>query len=493
MAVSLSIKDRRWAWKFGTPISGRYNLRNADGSIWSPSLATPQELASLLLDAMGEEEYDVSALPNDSRPEVHWDYANPATELNNLVTPLGCRIVLDNEDFVSIQVAGQGADLPITEDSRTIDYGIDPPDKPDALLFVAARTRYETAFTLQAVGEEIDGSIVPIANLSYAPANSWGSEAVVNGQFGNVTCPSKWLSLFNNNQTQANDYARSLARKTVYRWWQINGTSGSNADAAFIIPGCSLPVENLWQLLPIEDGRVTIYTDADSIQRPAQALLFGTWWDASADASTPTTNRTWLDGHSIDREHGIVKLNKPAVTLTAGNSPPFSAATLFLVCAHHVKDPETLVEDRYTFELPIGEEFGVGQQVVERSDVVRNVVGQYNASGPGQLTGYADNLPLVLQEVQYYLSAALAKFEIVQTGHVEYRGILDISPDGAIQQVQWRGGKGGCFTIASRNTEFSAEVMPFQERQKLAFDQWAQRHVMRTTKIPPPPNKGALS
>ena len=35
---------------------------------------------------MGESEFDVSGLPNLSRPEVDWVYANPAQELASLAT-----------------------------------------------------------------------------------------------------------------------------------------------------------------------------------------------------------------------------------------------------------------------------------------------------------------------------------------------------------------------------------------------------------------------
>lgn len=489
MVTSVSIKDRRWMWKFGTPLSGRFNLRNQDGSIWQPSLMSTQDLALECLDAMGEEGADVSGLPMGSYPEVNWNHANGAQELDRLVSGLGCRIVYDLDDIVSIQVAGQGDDLP-TVGARTLSFGVDPPDKPDSLLLVGGATRYETAFVLEPVGEEVDGSIVTIANLTYAPTNGWGSEAVVNGQFGNVTCPNQWLARFNNSQTNGDDYVRSLARKCVYKWFRIKSTTGQTENN-FQIQGCSLLVNTLYQLLPIEDNRVTIYTDTDNIQRPLPSLVFGQWWDASQDASTPTNNRAWLDGHSLDRDKGIVKLNKPAVRITPGTSPPFSDPTLYLLVAHSVKDPQTLVEDRYTFELDLpGESFGAGQQAVHRPDVVRQVIGQYDSTG--NPTGFTENSQLLQVEAQYYLSAALARFDVVVTTNVELRGIVPISPDGAIQQVTWKGGFGGATTTASRNNEWSTEVMPFEERRRIAQQLWSQQHLNHAARIPAPPVKGPL-
>ena len=49
---------------------------------------------------------------------------------------------------------------------------------------------------------------------------------------------------------------------------------------------------------------------------------------------------------------------------------------------------------------------------------------------------------------------------------VEYAGIVPISPDGAIQQVEWSGGLSGCVTRASRNSEFSLVVAPYHERRQ---------------------------
>ena len=90
---SLSVLDRRWKWKFGE-VSGRYNSLRPDNDLDERTEKTPRELATLLLDAMGEENYDISALPDTARPHVNWYFANPALELQNLCDSLGCRVIL---------------------------------------------------------------------------------------------------------------------------------------------------------------------------------------------------------------------------------------------------------------------------------------------------------------------------------------------------------------------------------------------------------------
>src|SRR5262249_10682006 len=75
----LSILDRRWRWRFGR-ISGSYNVRRDDSSLKRgengtiDTERTPQELASLCLQAMGESDFDVADLPNATRPSIEWDY-----------------------------------------------------------------------------------------------------------------------------------------------------------------------------------------------------------------------------------------------------------------------------------------------------------------------------------------------------------------------------------------------------------------------------------
>src|SRR5579863_830540 len=77
MVVQLAILDRRWAWRYGA-VNGRYNIRQKDGALDPTTEMSPQDLAALLLAAMGESDYDASGLPNLSRPEIDWVYANPA-------------------------------------------------------------------------------------------------------------------------------------------------------------------------------------------------------------------------------------------------------------------------------------------------------------------------------------------------------------------------------------------------------------------------------
>lgn len=445
MVVHLAILDRRWAWRYGA-ISGRYNIRQKDGTLDMTTETPPQDLAALLLSEMGESEFDVSGLPNLSRPEVDWVYANPARELASLAESLGCRVVLDLDSRVSLQPAGFGADLPDTGTERTQNFGIDPPTRPDSLLLVAAPTRFQTMFRLEAVGLEPTGEIKPINTLSYMPKEGWGNEAYFG--FANVT-PAD---------------SRALARRTVYRWYRIKCTAPFTTAGQFQIAGYDGPVQNLWQILPLERGQVETYTDVDNIERPLPADVAGIYWDRSLDAKNIPTQRRYRGRFSIDVERGIVQFAEPVLQVNSGGTS-FGEAQLYLTVAHGVKDLESLQDVRRTSERTLpGEPNGTGPKVLRRDDLVRTIVTQYDADN--NPTGTTDNADAIDAEANGTLDAAEAEFQTLETDVVEYAGVVPISPDGAIQQVEWSGGLSGCVTRASRNSEFSLVVPPWHERRQ---------------------------
>jgi hypothetical protein len=445
MVVSLAILDRRWTWRFGQ-ISGRYNLRQKNGKLDPATEQAPQDLATLLLVEMGESEFDVSGLPNESRPEIDWDHAHPAQELARLAEQLGCRVVLDLDSRVSLAPAGFGADLPDTQTQRTVNFGIDPPTRPDSLLLVGAPTRFQSRFRLEAVGLEQTGEIEPIDNLSYKPAGGWQNEP--------------WFGF--PNVADADD--RALARQTVYRWYRIKCTAPSTDAGDFEIAGYDGPVEDLWQLLPLERGLVETFTDVDSIERPRPPEIAGIYWDRSLDGKNIPERRRWPGRFSIDAGRGIVRFAEPVLQVSSDSGGGFIEAELYLTVAHGVKDVVTLQEVRETVErvLP-GEPIGTGPKVLRRDDLGRTVVTKYDDNN--NPTGTTDNADSFDAEAEETLDAAEAAFQTLETGQVEYAGVVPISPDGAIQQVEWRGGTAGCVTRASRNSEFSLVVPPWHERR----------------------------
>lgn len=445
MIVHLSIVDRRWAWRYGQ-ISGRYNVRRRDGALDPDTEQAPQDLAALLLGAMGESNFDVSGLPNDPRPEVDWVYANPAEELASLAESLGCRVVLDLDSRVLLVPQGAGLDLPETGLERTQNFGIDPPDRPGSILLVGGPSRFQTRFRLEAVGQETTGEIVPLDELSFTPASGWESEAWLG--FPNVT----------------GDDARAKARQTVFRWYRIKCTAPADSAGEFQIAGYDGDVAGLWQLLPLEAGLIDTYEDSDGIERPQPPEIEGTFWDHALDAQNVPQQRPWRGRFELDRTRGIVRFAEPLMQIgPEGDS--FSEAELYLTIAHGVKDAGTLQEVRHTFERTLaGEPTGAGPRVIRRDDLMQTTVTEYD--GANNPVDTRDNAQELEDEASAALDAAEAGFETLETDFVEYAGIIPIGPDGAIQQVEWTGGPTGALTRASRNSEFSLVVPSDPERRR---------------------------
>lgn len=444
MIVSLSILDRRWAWRYGA-VSGRYNLRQTDGSIDPATEQSPQELATLLLAALGESDFDVSLLPDESRPEVDWVYANAAGALAALAESLACRVVLSLDGGVSLAPIGSGADLPETGTERTQNFGIDPPNRPDSLLVVGGPTRFQSQFRLEAVGQETTGEIKPINSLSYMPTGGWGTEA--------------WFGFAN----VVPEDARAKARQTVYRWYRIKCTAPSTGEGAFQIGGYDGSVQNLWQILPIDDSQVDTFVDVDGIERPKPAAVAGIFWDRAFDVANVPSTRQYQGSFTIDRRRGLVKFAQPVVKLGSGGTS-LVEAELYLTVAHGLISADTLQPVRATYERDLaGEPLGTGPQVLRRDDLVRTVTTQYDSSH--NPTGTTDNASALDDEAQAQLDAAQGAWGTLVTDFVEYAGIVPISPDGAIVQVQWTGGTSGGLTRAGRNNEFSLAVPGWTERR----------------------------
>ncbi|HLJ10987.1 MAG TPA: hypothetical protein VKU82_07355 [Planctomycetaceae bacterium] len=197
--------------------------------------------------------------------------------------------------------------------------------------------------------------------------------------------------------------------------------------------------------------------------RPPQVA--GIFWDRSLDASNVASQRQYKGRFTIDAQRGIVQFAEPVMQVNSGSGATgFGEAQLYLTVAHGVKDRSSLQDVRPVYERALpGPVLGTGPKVLRRDDLVRTVSTQYD--GGNNPTGTIENTSDLDDEAQSYLDAAEAEFETLETDQVEYAGIVPISPDGAIQQVEWLGGPGGGLTRASRNSEFSIVVPASKERR----------------------------
>lgn len=444
--IKLAILDRRWKWAFGQ-ISGNYNIRTDNNKVKPASKKTPHELVKLLSAAMGEDAFDVGDLPDDGYPEAAWDYAVPAQMLAQLVEELGCRIVYQPiADKFRICKPGEGVELPTTK-VLSASGTIDPPEKPDKLVVVGARTRYQVDLLLEAVGIESDSAqtITPIDFLSYKPATGWGSDVL---EFADIE----------------DDKERELAKQSVFRYYRIAIT----ADG-IPVPGWEGGIiDKRERILPIESVLVET-TGSDDEEKSIPAFPYGVWYPGDEDFGNGVTTmdpalgeRSKVTrGYSLDTERGLVIFQEPIYQFDDNDNAV--EATLRLRCAVSVRDQDTWQFPRVEVERDLGD-FGTEPRYVRRDELQLEFVPTYNEQyAVAKLT---DNREEVNKEAAKMLDAIEAEYKVEKPESAVYGGLLRIDPDGAIQEVAWSVGVDTpAQTRISRNKETSAKRIGYAERR----------------------------
>jgi hypothetical protein len=193
---TVHVEDRRWKWRgvwggFGG-VRGRFNRSDTRGKLVPWSIRSPKELASMLLDELGETGYVVT-LPDGldksfgadidrylrlgenfpatmTNPFFDWDHTPPGDALAQLCDHFGCVIVYQPiADRIIIAPIGEGlGELPNLP-CEVIAPSVTSNTAPRAMGVFGAAIRIQARFLLEPVGEEWDGSILPIDQLSYAP------------------------------------------------------------------------------------------------------------------------------------------------------------------------------------------------------------------------------------------------------------------------------------------------------------------------------------
>ncbi len=192
---TIEILDRRWRWRstsggFGA-IDGVYNDLDDHGKLVPWTIRSPTELAILCLDAMGERDYTIDMPPGIPRaagadldrylfagenftqsavnPRTVWDRKPPAEALAALCDLYGRRVVLQvATNTVAIVQLGVGNSLPNLP-SELIAPSVKLPGIP-SVIGVAGNLHFQMRLALEPVGLDWDGRVVPINQLSYAPA-----------------------------------------------------------------------------------------------------------------------------------------------------------------------------------------------------------------------------------------------------------------------------------------------------------------------------------
>lgn len=442
---SWSILDWRWKWAFGS-ISGVYNQRDGSGKLKKNTERTPRELAAMLLDEMRVTRRDLSALPENHRPEVEWVFANPAKALSDLADEVGCRVVPRLDGSVAICRTGEGRELP-DGPQTAIDIGVDVGEKPSAVVVVGAPGLYQGRWELEAVGRESDGRWVPVDELSYKPAAGWSAQ--VPGFLSDVQATTGKVD------------KRVLALQSVYKAYRIKKFIGSGN-----LPGIDISASDLKRerVLP------TLTTLAETWENPetketsrSPAKVVGTWTDNEAGGGEKT-DAVYPGRFTIEADAGVVVFDEPIFKKTFNQ---FAFPELYCELGFPVAKSETSGQYRPTWKWGIDPASNAGDAIL-RADDIQFTARMTYGSGNSPLEWKDNRDEEKLDEYGKDLARRYAaSLETHKAGQRQYVGFVQCDLDGAISQITWSCGTGSATKI-SRNAEHDSDIIPpFKRRREM--------------------------
>lgn len=453
--VGLNILDRRWKWRYPV-VFGTYNQTddagnlvdagNAEASPIINSKRRPQDLAKLLLKAMGEQGFDVSELPNNTFPRVNWSVTNAALALADLCEQFGCRVVLGLDNKVRIKKLGKGKPLP---NLPFIDaqLDIDPAERPSAIQVYTSPVLYQSDFELEAVGLETDGTIKLIDELSYNPSTGWGAGY------------ARYFSRITNLEH------RRLALSSVFRWYRI---ASPIRKLHAPVSGQAYEIKSLRQFV-LDSQQVETDTEGDR-KRRRPAWVFGVFFPGNfsngtsslvtasdgntATAATPITSNKDVQfcpvSFELDDENKMVRFSEPVYRLISGGT--IGAGILRLRVGFRLRSWETgdLVRDSQTRAVK-NSTAKTEPMAIVKDEIEPTVRVKYNAAYA--TVGTADNGKEAAEQVKYYLDSAMAELGIDDPSSKKYPGIIAQELDGALHSITWEVTGSGAFTTIQRNQD----------------------------------------
>jgi hypothetical protein len=470
------ILDRRHMWSRAW-VTGEYNpsAYDVDGEVGA-RVGNVRYLMEVLLTLMGETRYDVSAVDNEQKPHKGWDWHNCADELQSLLDEYGYIITLDINDSVKVYKLKTGTDLPDNDDIISPSMTFDPAELPNRLIAVAGLTLVETRLKMEPVGEDTDGMIKPVDDLSYAPA-SWIN--IISEKMFGVAADEP---VHRRNEKQA------LAVKSVGKWYRVVHQSHEKNDM-------NDPFGQIIEKYAPEELNITDYQQylplSDDLNRhPGKAYASVTWVPKvnevlianRADENVSVWNFTDVK-FSLDENLGIIKFADAITKYEGGDKAITTFADVFYTCSYTVTDDETGIKDRYTRELTLG---GRGVDIVEMAppNNQRMLTAEYEdpdgtiSIEETKITDSAktvvDNEQTLNSRLDELLQKTAMKYQSRRGYVIKYRGIQLINTDGMTREVIWRVGDqrdsdAPFNTIAVQNIEITPG-MAKSKRRKEASD-----------------------
>lgn len=447
--------DRSWRWEFRV-IDGIYNVPSPKGGIIEATKKSAQDLARLLLTALGEQSstIDVGALPL-TYPFVNWRCDDARAELSWLCRLYGCTWALDPvSDSVRIWRIGQGTEAPATNDTQSSSFAVVNPPGPDDVRVCFGDTIFQSKLELECVMPDNDEtfSIIPYESVNYAPDGGW------DGRNPFEPLPPPPLT------TEELNY--ELAKKYLYRLWRVK----QQATGDLVVPGYG-PVPSIEYILPLRDTLALPYTNEVGLEWEPDAYLEGTF--ATGGNPPPLLNAgpfAHLDtppgAIRIDGYTGLVHSNFP---IYKWDNRLQTAADLYLVTSYRVNDAATFAKVKSTYTQHLQDHNG-GTLAVRRPDLELRIAASYGTGeNGGTVQSTSSNEQALISEVQN-ISASVSYQFAPRTGKViRYRGVQTVFRNGVIRQITWkvstRDHDCGSWTWVAENTEWEPG-MPYEHERR---------------------------
>jgi len=452
--ANVTYHDRRWRWKYGI-IHGSYNVpKTVAGVDTLQREKTPQELAVMLLDAMGETGYDVSRLDNDARPEVDWQRVNPAQELQALCDGLGTLVVYNPiANRVELWPVGQGGGIPPSSEIMDQSSPSTIAESPGQIRVIGGPIRFQSKFSLgRALGYETDGKLKPIDDLSYKPADGWGKEfpGAFTGVEGTYTRPS------DSNKTL---HLVDLAKKSIWKIYEITGRAAGGWSPEFLKDGDFEPsgVDDL----KFETVKISKTEGPDGKDRPEEAEVSGSFVKDDISLENTPAETVYPGNFTIDDERNVVVFQDPVFRFDGSGGANFSKADLYLTTAYTVTVDGVIVRYEHYVDST-DESYGAQAKLLPHPEIVREII---EDGGSSEAT--EDNEDDVVAASLHYINAEAAALEGGVARDIRYEGLIAGQIDGVIRQVTWSGGGGSAATTRlSINQESNPYVPSWRERRR---------------------------
>lgn len=456
--VQCTLLDRRWRWQYAH-IDGHYNIRKPDGTYDREK--TPRELAALLFGSMLEQGYDVEALPDTlERPEVNWQGANSANELSSLCSLFGCYPTLHiNTDTAEIHAIGLGDDVP--EGGLVVNRSqvISATPLPKTIRVVGGPVLFQTRLRLgEALGEEPDGELKPLAELSYLtelgeeegePAWRYEHPEGFHGVTGTYEKEGKTLKLRDlaiascykifriDGQAAAEESAEG---KDLWSPEELNGDGDGESDYA---------PEKLTEILPLRGTKLTTHTDREGRKVENQATIHGRFmmrWGMKQDMFEEylvEDGEKYPGGFSIDAARGIVRFNDHLFIKNEtddDDDPYYEVPAMELETSYPTNKEGVFTRFEQFRENDNESAFGSFREPIP--DLVVKIV---------ETSPQTSNREDIKDIAEKYLDNLVRKFEVRAGVEVEFSRLLLVPLSGIVRQVTYSG-------VAARSAHARGDV-----------------------------------